>query len=182
MRTAAQRAGLEGPVRLEAVRARNGRPCPMLLQRSATHSRALFSWSLPANAMPVFSPIPWTPQSRVKCLRGLFAWRLPASAMQASSPMPIILQSNVKDLRALLVWRLSASAMPALLLVAAGNPGAGALAQVCRPRYNSAFASVSTLLQSQDLFKACKRRPIYIRPTTTQLPWPANTSPRLIRG
>ena len=57
-----------------------------------------------------------------------------------------------------------------------------ALAQVCRPRYNSSFANVSTLFQSQDLFKACKCRPIYIRPTTTQLPWPANTSPRLIRG
>jgi hypothetical protein len=59
---------------------------------------------------------------------------------------------------------------------------ASALAQVCRPRYNSSFANVSTLFQSQDLFKACKCRPIYTRPTTTQLPWPANTSPRLIRG
>ena len=38
-----------------------------------------------------------------------------------------------------------------------------ALAQVCRPRYNSSFANVSTLFQSQDLFKACKCRPIYTR-------------------
>jgi hypothetical protein len=38
-----------------------------------------------------------------------------------------------------------------------------ALAQVCRPRYNSSFANVSTLFQSQDLFKACKCRPAAMR-------------------
>ena len=40
---------------------------------------------------------------------------------------------------------------------------ASALAQVCRPRYNSSFANVSTLFQSQDLFKACKCRPAAMR-------------------